>query len=454
MSGSNEGVLFSLEAEQAIVAALFSERGSEAFDRLVLTLKPDDFFVAAHAAVFAAFTALVDEGIPPEPATIASRVKSSVKVDDAIKRTLAEAGSYPFAIENVEQYARLVAEKSAARRVAAGLTEIAKKAGKVGGEITTVDLLREVDALAQNEFRETRGNQILEMPDEALRKTLEWLDRKNSGEMVGLGTGIKALDEFLGGVMATDMVVIGGRPSMGKTCLALNIATHVGLSTAEGQEPPLLAVFSMEMNTEQITLRNLSNIGSIDHDHLRSGLLTDEDYTRLSVAISKYSASNIRIDCDPYVSPAIMRAKLRILQSRAKRPISMILVDYLQLMQPDRQMQMKATEISEISRSLKLIAKEFNAPVFVLSQLNRNVENRPNKRPTMADLRESGGIEQDADTIVLMYRDEYYNPDTEMKGVTELIVAKNRNGETGTIPCGFEGRYQRFADLNRGGSSW
>lgn len=458
MNRGAEGTPFALEAEQAIVSALFSEQAEEAFNRLVLVVRADDFYIAAHAAVFRAFAALVEAGVRPDSATVSARVKSTVTMDDGVKTVLADAASFPFVLANIEQYGQLVAEKAMGRRIASGLQEVAKKAGLVGGELSATDLLREVDALAQSEYRETRGNQILEAPDAALQATLQWLEDKNNGKVVGISTGIGALDDFLGGgIMAPDLVVVAGRPSMGKTAMALTVALNAGLPRGVDEPPegfPLVAVFSMEMGTEQITLRNLSNLGSIDHDRLRKAAMTDEDYSRLSFAVSRYAASNIRIDCDPYVSPAIMRAKLRLLKNRTQKPIAAIVVDYMQLMQPDRMMQNKATEVGEISRSLKLLAKEFEAPVIALSQLNRKVEERPNKRPTMADLRESGGIEQDADTIIMLYRDEYYNPDTDMKGITELIIPKNRNGKTGTVPAAFIGEYQRFADIGGGRASW
>lgn len=437
-----EGTPYALEAEQAIVAALFGDRAVEMFDRLILVVKADEFYFQAHASVFQAFGKLVEEGSKPDPASLSSRIKSSFKVDDETRKVLVEAASYPYVPDNIETYGRLVAEKATGRRVAASLTAVAKKAGLVGGELSAADLLREVDSIAQNEMREAVENQLLQTVDVPLAKTLDWLERRGAGETTGLATGIKSLDEFLGGVSPTDMVVVAGRPSMGKTAMGLTLAVNA----AQAETKPVVAIFSLEMDTEQLMLRNLSNLGSIDHTRLRRAALSDEDYDRLASAIGRLTEMNLRIDCDPYLSPAILRAKLRLLTSRIQQPLGMILVDYLQLMQPDRQLQNKATEVAEISRSLKLIAKEFKAPVFALSQLNRGVENRPNKRPTMADLRESGGIEQDADTIIMLYRDEYYNPDTDQKGITELIVPKNRNGSTGTVPAAFLGEYQRFAD--------
>lgn len=437
-----EGIPFALEAEQAIVAALFGERSLEMFDRLVLLVKAEEFYFQAHASVFQAFAKLVEEGSKPDPATLSSRIKSSFKVDDDTRKVLSDAASYPYVADNIEAYGRLVAEKATGRRVSAELSAVIKRTGLVGGELSAADLLREVDVIAQKEIRETGGNQILQTVNVAVTNTLDWMQRKCDGEITGINLGIQAVDEFLGGLEETDLVVVGGRPSMGKTAFALSVAKHI----ADEEDKPLVPIFSMEMGERQLVFRFLSNYGSINHDHLRRATLTDEEYDRLSMSIGRFNATNIRLDCDAVLSPAVLKAKLRLLVSREKKRLGGIVVDYLQLMEPDRQSQNKATEISEISRSLKLIAKEFKAPVFALSQLNRSVENRPNKRPTMADLRESGGIEQDADTIILLYRDEYYNPDSEQKGITELIIPKNRNGSVGTVPAAFSGEYQRFSD--------
>lgn len=438
------GTAYALDAEQAIIAALFGESAPEFFDRLTLVVKAEEFYFKAHGQVFEAYSRLVEEGVTPDPATLSSRIKSSFTVDDETRRVLAEAASYPYVPENIEAYGRLVADKATARRVASGLAGVIKKAGLVGGEITASELLREVEAVAQAEERDAVENQILRPIDVPLAKTLDWLDRRGKGELTGLLTGLRDLDEHLNGIDDNDLVIVAGRPSMGKSVLAMNIALHV----AERDDAPLVPFFSLEMGDEQLMLRCFSHLGSIDHDKLRRAALTDDDYDLLGGALGRMSGMSLRIDCDPMLSPSILRAKLRLLlrHNKGKR-IGAILVDYLQLMEPDRQLNNKATEVAEISRALKRVAKEFGAPVFALSQLNRGVEQRPNKRPVMSDLRESGGIEQDADTIMMLYRDEYYNPDSDQKGVAEIILPKVRNGKTGTVPAAFLGEYQRFANL-------
>lgn len=441
---ATEGSPYALDAEQAIVAALFGDRAVEMFDRLVLVVNADDFYFQAHASVFGAFAKMTDEGMQPDPATLSSRIKSSFKVDDDTRKVLVEAASYPYVPDNIETYGRLVAEKATARRVASGLTEIAKRAGLVGGGMSASDLLAEVEAIAQDEMREPENNQILQPIEVALGNTLDWMQRKADGLIAGTELGIRALDEFLGGVEETDLMVIAARPSMGKTALALCIARHIGLS--EGA--PLVPIFSLEMGENQLMLRFLANFATVSHDRLRRGALTEEDYDRLGVAIGQFRETNIRVDCGGELKPSVLRSKLRMLVRREKKRLGAILVDYIQLMDPDRQSQNKATEVGDISKMLKRIAKEFKAPVIALSQLNRGVEQRPNKRPTMADLRESGAIEQDADIIAMLYRDEYYNPDSDQRGIAEIIITKNRNGNVGTVPASFVGEYQRFTDAS------
>lgn len=442
-----EGTPYALEAEQAVVSALFGAKARDLFDRLVLVVKEEDFFIRAHAIVFKAFAQMVEEGATPDQATLVSRIKSSFTIDKETSSVLAEAYTYPYSPENIESYGRLIADKAVARRLASRLSEIQGKTGLVGGELSADDLLRELDAVAQGELRGAQQNEILQDLNVALTNTITWMERRNDGEISGIEIGIKSVDEFLGGLEETDLMIVAGRPSMGKTALALSIARNL----ADAEDKPLVPIFSLEMGERQLMFRFLANYGSINHDHLRRAQLSDDEFVALSAAIGRFSQTNIRIDCGAELSPAIMKAKLRLLmnQNRSRR-LGGIFVDYLQLMQPDRLLQNKATEVAEISRAMKLIAKEFKAPVFALSQLNRDVEKRPNKRPVMADLRESGGIEQDADVIAMLYRDEYYNPDTDQKGITEIIIPKNRNGQVGTVPAAFFGEYQRFTDAQFG----
>lgn len=461
MIKSDSGTLQAIEAERAIVAALFAGSGAaDAFDRLQMILSASDFFVAAHGAVFDAFTRLVDEGIKdPDPATLANKVKSLHPVTDELKGILSDALVYPFHAENIEEYGRAVVEKARARKIASGLTEIAGRAGMVGGELSSADLLHAAEAFV-HDFGDgvQKDIQLLEGPNTALEETLTHLQLLSEGEITGVASGLTELDERLGRFQNGELIVVGARPSMGKTALGLGAALNhaADLEPVSLEKRDLVVIFSLEMPTKDLVKRALANLGRIDHDRLRKARLTDDDYSRLSVAIGRYSGLDIRIDTDPELTPTIMRAKLRLLQKRTGRKVGFVLVDYLSLMESDKQFaNNKAAEVGEVSKRLKRIAKEFDCPVMALAQLNRKVEERADKRPMMSDLRESGSIEQDADTILFLYRDEYYNPDSPHKGMAEVIVAKARNGgQLGTVPAAFLGHYVRFENAPYSGSGY
>jgi len=443
------GTLYALEAEQAIVGALFGERSVDAFDRLSLTVRAEDFFVAAHGAVFSAFSQLVEEGNKaPDPATLSNKIKSLLTVTDEVKGLLTEAMAYPYHLENIEDYGNAVVEKARARKLGTGLQAIAARAGTVGGDISAADLLRETEAFVHGFGDDAQGHiQLLDSPSDALALTLAHIENVSDGKIVGVKTGIEEFDVRTGGMQNGELIIVGARPSMGKTAFALTSACNFAAMHAHlpKDEQPLIAVFSLEMPTVDIVRRMLAGIGRIDHDRLRKAQLTDDDYSRLGLAVGKYDHMNIRIDCDPKLTPSIMRSKLRLLRKRTGKKISFVIVDYLGLADADREFQNKATEVGEVSKSFKRIAKEEDVPVMCLSQLNRELEKRSDKRPVMSDLRDSGSVEQDADTIVFLYRDEYYNPDSDQKGMAEIIVAKARNGgQLGTIPASFVGEHVRF----------
>jgi len=269
--------------------------------------------------------------------------------------------------------------------------------------------------------------------------------KDNPSDITGIPTGYHDLDQRTSGLQAGDLIIIAGRPSMGKTALALNMAEHVAV---ENRLP--VAVFSMEMSGTQLAMRMLGSIGRLDQHKLRTGRLSDEDWNRLTNAVGKLHDAPIHIDETPALNALELRARARRLH-RQYGTLGMIVVDYLQLMESTSEGENRATEISEISRSLKALAKELRVPVVALSQLNRALEQRPNKRPQMADLRESGAIEQDADLILAIYRDEVYNPDTPEKGVAEVNILKQRNGPIGTVKLTFLGEYTRFENYAQGG---
>lgn len=459
MSQLKEEALFAREAEQSIIALLFAggEDASEAFARMSLVLKPEDFFFGHYRAVYEAYRELDGRGTTPDSVMLATYLKSSTSFTPELRDAITEAASLPYALENVSAYVDAIVEKAQARRLKRELEAVHAKLRHVGGELSAKDLLAQVDAIAFN-FEE-RGDriQLLEEPRHLLTKAVERLEHLQAGDLYGARTGLDDLDRQLGPLTEGQLIVVAGRPSMGKTALALDIigANNVR-GVREGEEPPIAAFFSLEMADQQLAFRLLSNIGSIDHDRLRKGALSDVEWPKLTYAFEKYEKSNIRVDCDPTLTPATMRSKLRLLVRATKRRLGVVVVDYLQLMDADagRRYDNRNAEVTAISRNLKKIAKEFGVPVVALSQLNRGVELRTDKRPKMSDLRESGAIEQDADIILMLYRDEYYNPDSDAKGIAEIIVAKARDGGVGTVAVQFRGDHQRFANLNRASYSY
>lgn len=455
-NGLDQQQLFAGEAEQSIVAALFGDCCTEVYDRLCVKVKSEDFYFPQYRVVFDAFGELIARDICPDSTTLATYIKSSKGYSDFVRDAISDASATPFSLENIEAYAEAVVEKSRARQINKQLSEIGSRTSLVGGQITSQDLLREIEAVSLNFEARVDEVELFAGPAHLLQKTIERLQHIQDGDLVGVKTGIDELDEKLGGLMPGDLVIVAGRPSMGKTAFALSIAAQHGIRSVEnGALAPLVTVFSLEMGTEALGCRFLSNIGRVDHDRLRKAKLLDDDWTLLTLAMQRYQDGNIEVDCDPTLTPAILRGKLRLLKRKRNQDISLVIVDYLQLMDSDSRREGNRNEqVTEISRNLKKIAKEFGCPVIALSQLNRSVESRADKRPMMSDLRESGAIEQDADVILMMYRDEYYNPDSPHKGVAEIIAAKARAGGVGMVPSIFQGEYQRFENIDSGTYSY
>ena len=260
---------------------------------------------------------------------------------------------------------------------------------------------------------------------------------QNEGKLTGIPTGFKQLDEMTSGLQPGDLIIVAGRPSMGKTTLAVNMAENAALGSKKSA-----AIFSMEMSAESLTLRMLSSLGRINQAHLRSGRLQEDDWPRIDSAMTQLGTASIHVDETPALTPTEIRARARRL--KRERGLDLIVVDYLQLMQVTGTKENRATEIAEISRSLKALARELKVPVIALSQLNRGVEQRQEKKPVMSDLRESGGLEQDADVILLIYREDVYDPNTTRKGIADIIIAKQRNGPTGEVQLTFLGQYTKF----------
>jgi replicative DNA helicase len=340
---------------------------------------------------------------------------------------------------NIRAYADIVRERSVLRQLITAGNDIVTNAlepeGREAREI--VDAAeRVVFEIAERGSRGKVGFQPLKA---ILPGVVEKIDEMyhSDGKLTGISTGFKMLDDMTSGLNAGDLIIIAGRPSMGKTTLAVNIAENAALGAGKSA-----AIFSMEMSSESLTLRMISSLGRINQGHLRSGRLSEEDWPRIDSAMTQLGAAKIYVDETPALTPTEVRARARRL--KRERGLDLIVVDYLQLMQVPGTKENRATEISEISRSLKALAKELKVPVIALSQLNRGVEQRENKKPVMSDLRESGAIEQDADVILLIYREEFYDNNTTRKGIADIIIAKQRNGPTGEVQMTFLGQYTKF----------
>lgn len=427
----------SLEAERAVLGGLMLDE--RAWDRVADRLVEDDFYLHRHRLLFRAIATLASSGRPFDAVTLDEWIKS-----EGEERRL---GGLDFLLEltqatpsaaNITAYADIVREKSILRQLIDVGTEIAGSAYRHSGNS------RELLELAEQQvFRiaesGARGRQGFVSMRDAVRQALELINERYSrqGELTGVPTGFTDLDAKTTGLQPSDLIILAARPSMGKTALALNIAEYAAAKTNKA-----VAVFSMEMSVSQLTLRLLSSLGRISAEHLRTGRIDDLEWPRVTSAVSILSKLKLFIDDTPALSPNELRSRCRRLAR--EHDLGLVVVDYLQLMQVPGNKENRATEISEISRGLKALAKELNVPVIALSQLNRSLEQRQDKRPVMADLRESGAIEQDADLILFIYRDEYYHEDSPDKGKAEIIIAKQRNGPTGKVMLVFRGELTRF----------
>lgn len=428
----------SIEAEQSVLGGLFID--PDAWIKVVERLGQDDFYRRDHRIIFNAIAELDADGQPFDLVTVAEWLENHQQLDDAggLSYLSALADSTPSA-SNIAAYADIVRKRSVLRQLIRATTEISDSvfnpAGRSSGEI--------LDFAEQSIFeiaeQESRGRKSYRNLKDLLVTTLERIDElyHKKSHITGVATGYSDFDRQTAGLQKSDLVIIAGRPSMGKTAFAINIAEHAVI-----KDNLSVAVFSMEMSGEQLSMRLMSSLGHIDQHKVRTGKLDDEDWPRLTSAVELLKDARLFIDDTPALTPAELRARCR--RIAREHSLDMVIVDYLQLMQVPGTQENRATEISEISRSLKAMAKELNIPVIALSQLNRSLEQRPNKRPVMSDLRESGAIEQDADVIVFIYRDEVYDPESPDKGTAEIIIGKQRNGPIGTVRLSFLGRYTRF----------
>ncbi len=432
----------SVEAEQAVLGGLMLDNST--WDAVADRLTEQDFYRHDHQLIFAAIAELASRSEPLDAVTVAEQLErmDQLEAGGGLDYLAMLSRETPSAA-NIRAYADIVRERAQLRRLIT-----------VGGEITS------------NAFN-TEGRSISELIDDAERRVFEiaeagrkagsgfmplrdllgdMIDRldmlhQNQGKLTGVSSGFTELDRMTAGLQAGDLIVVAGRPSMGKTSFALNIGENAAL----GRNPVPVAVFSMEMSREQLGLRMVSSLGRINQGNLRTGNFGDEEWSRINGAINMMKTAPIYIDDTGALTPTEVRARARRL--KREHGLGLIIVDYLQLMQVPGNRENRATEISEISRSLKALAKELAVPVIALSQLNRSVEQRTDKKPVMSDLRESGAIEQDADLIMMIYREEVYDQNTTRKGIADIIITKQRNGPTGEVQLTFLGEYTKFENL-------
>ncbi|GHB16694.1 replicative DNA helicase [Salinicola rhizosphaerae] len=432
----------SLEAEQSVLGGLMLDNSS--WDTVSERLIGDDFYRHEHRLTFNAMGELAEAAQPLDVVTLSEALERRDQLESVGGLAyLAELARNTPSASNIRAYADIVRERATLRKLIQASRQIADSAYSPEGRPSD-ELVNEAERLVFqiSESRPKFGGPI-GMSD-LLTKAVDRIDElfNMKGEMTGISTGFRDLDEMTSGLQPSDLVIIAGRPSMGKTTFAMNLVEHAVVSN----DKPVI-VFSMEMPAESLMLRMLSSLGRIDQTRVRTGQLEDEDWPRLTSAVNLLKDRQLFIDDTPALSPNELRSRVRRI-AREHGNIGLVMIDYLQLMQVPGLSENRTAEISEISRSLKGIAKEFGCPVVSLSQLNRSLEQRPNKRPVMSDLRESGAIEQDADVIAFVYRDEVYNTDNpDNKGLAELIIGKQRNGPIGTVHMAFIGKYTRFEDL-------
>jgi replicative DNA helicase len=433
----------SIEAEQSVLGALLID--ASAWDQVADMVSAEDFYRPDHRLIFEALGELIASGRPGDVITVSEQLERRARLEDA--GGLAYLGTLardtPTAA-NVRAYAGIVRERALLRSLI--------EAGRAIASSVFAD-----DGLSARELVDRAEARVFEIAEQGTRlgsgavrvsallpplidKIDEW--HTNPSKLRGLATGFSDFDHKTGGLRPGDLIVIAGRPSMGKTTLAVNMAEYAAVSP---DIKASVAIFSMEMPSEQLVTRMLASIGHVPLNSIRTGRISDDDWVRITAATSQLSDAKIFIDESAGLTPTELRARAR--RIKREHGLNLVIVDYLQLMQVPGTQENRATEIAEISRGLKALAKELSVPVIALSQLNRSVEQRTEKKPVMSDLRESGAIEQDADMILLIYRDEVYDKNTTKKGIAEIDLAKHRNGEIGTFLLTFQGQYTRFVNF-------
>ncbi len=429
-----------LDAEKSTLGSMLLDRNAIA--KVVEILRPGDFYKQAHAMILEVIHFLFEKGEPVDLVTVTEvlRERKQLETIGGASYIATLANSVPTAA-NVEHYAKIVEEKSVLR----GLLKSADKISQLGyQEEQELDIiLDEAEQLIFN-ISQKRATQGFDKIKDILMDTFDNIENmyNQQSEVTGVPTGFKDLDKMTSGFQEADLIIIAARPSMGKTALALNMAQYVAV-----EEDMSVGIFSLEMSKSQLVQRMLCSEAQVNSHKLRTGKLNEKDWLRISQAAGRLGEARVFIDDTPGITAMEMRAKSRRIQ--AEHGLDLILIDYLQLMQGSGSIESRQQEVSKISRSLKGLARELNVPVVSLSQLSRAVEQRNDKRPQLSDLRSSGSIEQDADVVAFIYRDEYYNPDTEKKGITEIIIGKQRNGPVGVTELAFQKEYTKFVDLSK-----
>ncbi|WP_018086897.1 replicative DNA helicase [Desulfurispora thermophila] len=429
-----------IDAEQAVLGSIFLDK--DALPKVARFLKPDDFYLESHKLIYAAMLQLDEAGRPPDLITVADHLRQQGVLEKVggVTYVATLAGLVPTAI-HAEHYARIVEEKSLLRKVISAATQIAGMGYE--GKEAAERLIDEAERLLMD-LANRRALGDFSSLEEILQEIFKIIEHRyqNQGKISGVQTGFVDLDRLLCGLQPGDLVIIAGRPAMGKTSFGMTVAHNAAL---KHQVP--VAVFSLEMSRAQLVQRVLCAEAMVDQQKVRSGHLTPEDWSRLVDASLRLSRAPLFIDDSAGLSVRQLKSRARRLKN--EKGLGLVVVDYLQLLTANRRVENRQQEIADISRSLKAAAKDLEVPVIALAQLSRSVESRQDKRPIMSDLRESGSLEQDADVVMFIYREEYYKPDSEKKGIAEIIVAKQRNGPTGVVELAFLKEFTRFMNLAR-----
>ena len=431
----------SVEAEQAVLGALLIE--ADAVTTVSEILQPDDLYRKSHQLIFEAILRVSESGEPVDLITVTAHLQNQGQIDEigGVVYLANLANSVPTAA-NVDHYATIVKEKSIMRRLINTATKIATTGYEGGLEVS--EMIDEAEKRILEISQAGSVNKGFTPIKDVLLNTFERIEFlfNNKGQVTGIPSGYPDLDKMTSGFQRSDLIILAARPAVGKTAFALNVAQNIAVRAGE-----TVAIFSLEMGAEQLVQRMLCAEANIDASKMRTGFLDEDDWPKLTMAVGTLSEASIYIDDTPGVNVQDIRAKCRRL--KAEHGLGLVMIDYLQLIAGRGKGDNRQQEVSEISRTLKLMARELNCPVIALSQLSRSVEQRQDKRPMMSDLRESGSIEQDADIVSFLYRDDYYNPESERKNIIEVIIAKQRSGPTGTVELVFLKNFNKFVSLER-----